>query len=697
MDTNEKHEATPVSPEEKQQPGALFFETKGKWTSAMRLWLKRSLFLIVAGVAAWIEGYYLAPYGFEHVAFALLITVILAIGWMGTYWMSSELEESKRMVEELQCAQRQLVSAGELEQQLQASQKRIEALEAEQQRLGGVNLENQQLHKEIENLRNQLQTSESLLNTTASQYKEVADRDLQLESDLAESRQQMDKLTMKNNELMGMINSLSSQLAASERTVEELRTLQDHLPGIQSENQQLHTENQALREEIASVKTQLGTTESRFSEAVTQARELTEHNSGLQTDVSALNHQLQASQKMIEVLESEQQRLGGINFENQQLREEIASLRNQLQTSETRLGESAWQNQEAAERYARLQNEVVELKQQAEEGQARVRDLEATHEQLGMVESRELILREEQDKLKSQIADLQRELDTGKVKVQELDATHKRLAGMERMCQELSEENRRLEEEISRWQERPAESEESHRHVSTLRQHLVELQAQQAAVSEANSLIDGLGDKSGNPIDLSSDESAARVHVANDEEIKPLIQTPGKRTRRFGMIAATGAIAIVATVAVGVLKTGSHKPSGSKELAVASEAVSIQQSIPIDAGSKALKRSGPASEPRHGRQGPGGAAASAMLPVESANEIPKQIRRRVQGTFKITYSTEVYSQPSDTSRLIANIKPGMKINVVDSRDGWLEIRSKHGRPPGFVRQAAAVRIDPELG
>jgi hypothetical protein len=52
----------------------------------MPLWLKRSLFLIVAGVAAWIAGYYLAPYGFEYVAFALLITVILAIGWMWTYW-----------------------------------------------------------------------------------------------------------------------------------------------------------------------------------------------------------------------------------------------------------------------------------------------------------------------------------------------------------------------------------------------------------------------------------------------------------------------------------------------------------------------------------------------------------------------------------------------------------------------------------
>jgi hypothetical protein len=40
-------------------------------------------------------------------------------------------------------------------------------------------------------------------------------------------------------------------------------------------------------------------------------------------------------------------------------------------------------------------------------------------------------------------------------------------------------------------------------------------------VAEASSLNDGLGEKSGDPIDLSSDDSAARVHVAHDEEIKP--------------------------------------------------------------------------------------------------------------------------------------------------------------------------------
>jgi len=50
----------------------------------MPLWLKRSLFLLVVIVAAWLEGVYLAAFGFGTVALALAITVILAIGWMRT-------------------------------------------------------------------------------------------------------------------------------------------------------------------------------------------------------------------------------------------------------------------------------------------------------------------------------------------------------------------------------------------------------------------------------------------------------------------------------------------------------------------------------------------------------------------------------------------------------------------------------------
>jgi len=31
----------------------------------------------------------------------------------------------------------------------------------------------------------------------------------------------------------------------------------------------------------------------------------------------------------------------------------------------------------------------------------------------------------------------------------------------------------------------------------------------------------------------------------------------------------------------------------------------------------------------------------------------------------------------------------VKVNVVNGKDGWLEIHSKHGRPPGFIRRESA--------
>jgi hypothetical protein len=41
---------------------------------------------VLVGVAAWVEGYYLGPFGFSWVVSALVITVVLTIGWMRTYW-----------------------------------------------------------------------------------------------------------------------------------------------------------------------------------------------------------------------------------------------------------------------------------------------------------------------------------------------------------------------------------------------------------------------------------------------------------------------------------------------------------------------------------------------------------------------------------------------------------------------------------
>src|SRR5262245_62492930 len=88
--------------------------------------------------------------------------------------LSSELEESKRMMEDLQSECHQRVSYSELKQQLQASQGTIKELEAEQQRLADAHFENQQLHDEITNLQNQLQASEiQLVGESAWQNREA--------------------------------------------------------------------------------------------------------------------------------------------------------------------------------------------------------------------------------------------------------------------------------------------------------------------------------------------------------------------------------------------------------------------------------------------------------------------------------------------------------------------------------------------
>ena len=164
----------------------------------------------------------------------------------------------------------------------------------------------------------------------------------------------------------------------------------------------LMTRNKELIEKISSLSSELEESK-RMMEKLQSER----HQ---RVSDSELEQQLQANQVTIKKLEAEQQRLAGVNVDNQQLRDEIANLKNQLQASEIPLSESASSNREFVERYTQLQNEIVELKQQAEEGQAKASELAAVQEQLGAVESREMILKEQQYKLEAQIENLQRAL-----------------------------------------------------------------------------------------------------------------------------------------------------------------------------------------------------------------------------------------------------------------------------------------------
>ncbi len=62
------------------------------------------------------------------------------------------------------------------------------------------------------------------------------------------------------------------------------------------------------------------------------------------------------------------------------------------------------------------------------------------------------------------------------------------------------------------------------------------------------------------------------------------------------------------------------------------------------------------------------------------------------GSYKALHRTAVYSQPRVDSPVISTIEPGAKVNVVDIQGIWLKIRSKHGRPSGFIREDSVVPV-----
>lgn len=85
-------------------------------------------------------------------------------------------------------------------------------------------------------------------------------------------------------------------------------------------------------------------------------------------------------------------------------------------------------------------------------------------------------------------------------------------------------------------------------------------------------------------------------------------------------------------------------------------------------------------------------AAAPLPPVRSREPaqslpLPAPASRRAfePGLYETVRSTSVYEEPLGSSRVLSRIGCGTQITVVRSIGEWLEVRSKHGNPPGFVR------------
>jgi len=71
-------------------------------------------------------------------------------------------------------------------------------------------------------------------------------------------------------------------------------------------------------------------------------------------------------------------------------------------------------------------------------------------------------------------------------------------------------------------------------------------------------------------------------------------------------------------------------------------------------------------------------------------ELPRYTETAVLVPYEVLYPTSVFSDAREDSRRLARIEAGTKVNVASVQGDWLEVRSKQGRPPGFIKKDSAV-------
>jgi Bacterial SH3 domain len=72
-------------------------------------------------------------------------------------------------------------------------------------------------------------------------------------------------------------------------------------------------------------------------------------------------------------------------------------------------------------------------------------------------------------------------------------------------------------------------------------------------------------------------------------------------------------------------------------------------------------------------------------PLPPQPSTPSSRRPTEPGTYETLRQTTVYEEPTNSARPVAQIGKGTEVTVVRSVGEWVEVRSKHGKPPGYIR------------
>jgi hypothetical protein len=314
---------------------------------------------------------------------------------------------------------------------------------------------------------------------------------------------------------------------------------------------------------------------------------------------------------------------------------------------------------------------------------------------------RTAVARCDNDELQGKIANL----------IKQLHANERRLGESTREVQKVSQRNLKLEAEVAHLKQQLKASQARHQELlkqlqTTRSPGKEEPSAQVDAISHAP--IDGQQtedelrtaqnltesgrpfpenhepldhEKQAGPLKAETDasqEKQASLESRFSRTRKPPVPRLRQRNRPLGIISATAAIAVVGT-AMGVVRTSSE--NGAAKLPRGASASVTESPATI---LKTLPSTEPAVAETIAETAPSiTEVVDQAAPISSAPPLG--------GTFETVRPTGLFTGPSEESALIRTLAAGTKIDVIDSRDGWLEVRSKHATA-GFLRQEAAVRV-----
>jgi hypothetical protein len=177
--------------------------------------------------------------------------------------------------------------------------------------------------------------------------------------------------------------------------------------------------------------------------------------------------------------------------------------------------------------------------------------------------------------------------------------------------------------------------------------------------------------------------AAAGVYFGTD-----LLREPGKPDRPFGAN-APGSLSRDEIDRAGepVAQSQSPQPSPSAPLQSSDQRPNVvSRPRPDTEASEPSPRKAPLQTDEQQSKG---TARSAKVPASA----PTSRRASGAGAYETRDSTPLFESPSSSSRVVANIPAGTRVEVVSSKGDWLEVHSRRGNPPGFIRRQDAKFLE----